>query len=168
MKTDFRNNSSRWSLKNQDLVNFFLSGITFVVCMTIGILFTTHSISLPHTISILDLFLILLATFRLTQYFVYDKSAQFFRDLFVDGPHKIPPPYGIRRSLYDLLSCPWCTGMWVALCVVFIYFLIPSAWIIILIFAMAGAGTFLQLLANLLGWSSEHTEEKVKKETGNK
>ena len=65
------------------------------------------------------------------------------------------PKSGPRRTLADLLSCPWCFGIWAAATVVFFYELTPYAYYPILMLAIAGAGTFLQLAANMVGWKAE-------------
>lgn len=122
---------------------------------------------LPTSIGLFDLTLIILATFRLTRLFVYDTIMQFVRDWFLDKEeregsrgewvvvrHK--PAGGAKRTMADLMGCPWCFGMQAAILVVFLYYLTPLAWIVILMLAVAGVATFIQLLANLIGWSAEH------------
>ena len=129
--------------------------------------------SLPKDIPLYDLILIILATFRLTRLFVYDKIAQFFRDWFLvktvfPGENdelvivRRTPVYGPRRTISELLACPWCIGIWMALIVTFFYFYTTFAWFIILLLAIAGSATFLQLLSNMIGWKAEWLKQKVK------
>ncbi|MDP3958218.1 MAG: DUF1360 domain-containing protein, partial [bacterium] len=139
----------------------------------------------PGGIPLLDFFLIVLAIFRLIRLFSYDKITQFLRDFLYDfeelpagraigagGPGdrgegvrvKQKPLRGIRRTILELLDCPWCTGVWIALFVVFFYFYTPYFWFPLLILAVSGVATFLQLTANMIGW----TGERLKRETEQK
>ena len=52
-------------------------------------------------------------------------------------------------------------GIWAGATVAFFYFLTPYAWWPILVLAIAGVGTFLQLSANLIGWKAEHLKHQV-------
>jgi hypothetical protein len=92
-----------------------------------------------NRIPLFDFFILAMATFRLIRIFVYDTVTGFIRRYlseFSKGP---------RKTASDLLSCPWCTGIWAALVVVFLYFAVPFSWIFLLLLALAGTGTFIQL-----------------------
>lgn len=97
-----------------------------------------------------DFVLMTLAIFRLVRLFTYDNIMAFVRDSFAGTD-----PLSLRGSLGTLINCPWCTGLWFSLVVVFFYFLTPAAWYGILILALAAVASFLQLLSNLIGWSAE-------------
>jgi hypothetical protein len=119
-------------------------------------------------ISVFDLTLISLATFRLTRLFVYDHITTFLRDFFsdkritADGSSTFEKPQaGVRRTLADLFGCPWCFGTWAALIVTFFYFLTPYAWFPIAVLAVAGIGSLIQLVANLIGHSAELKKAQV-------
>ena len=121
--------------------------------------------ALPTSISLFDALLILLAIFRLTRLVVYDKILRFLRELFVhkqvvhteQGEMVKLTPYqrGIRRTISELLACPWCTGVWFALPIVYGYFMYSWSWYLIFMFAVAGLATLVQLIANLIGWQAE-------------
>jgi hypothetical protein len=119
------------------------------------------------TLSVVDYVLMTLATFRLVRLFLYDKITAFFREQFYDvvesksGITLEKPARGPRRTLADLLSCPWCFGMWAAGTVTFFYLLTPYAFYIVLMLAIGAVGSFLQLLANLIGWKAEQTKADV-------
>ena len=126
---------------------------------------------LPKSIPTFDLVIIILAAFRLTRLFVYDIVMQFFRDWFLDKEEfedergaiqvrRFPPIKGPRRTLNDLLGCPWCFGMWAGLLVPLFYFLTPYAWFVILVMAISGVATLLMLFANLIGWNAEYKKNK--------
>lgn len=96
------------------------------------------------------------ATFRMTRLLVADHITQWMRDLCMESVAvKDPltgavfvrcekPVKGLRRLISDLLGCPWCVGVWMAFVAVILYYLAaieftPFAWIIIIVFAIAGA-----------------------------
>ena len=114
-----------------------------------------------------DIILMALATHRLTRLFVYDAIMKWFREQFYDAKvhrggkvtlHK--PAYGPRRTISDLLGCPWCFGVWSAAMVSFFYLLTPYAYFPVLLLALASVGTMLQLFSNLIG----HRAEQLKRQ----
>ncbi|MEX0651960.1 MAG: DUF1360 domain-containing protein [Candidatus Paceibacterota bacterium] len=126
----------------------------------------------PYEIAIFDFVLIILAVFRLSRLFVYDKITQFIRDwflrkeVFVGDAGEVTVirqdfASGPLRTIHDLLSCPWCFGVWSGLVVTFAYFMTPLAWFPILVLAVSGVGTFLQLFSNMVGWRAEQLKQKV-------
>jgi len=146
----------------QNAWNFFFIVVYLVIF--VAMLFALFRVNgeLPRAIGLFDLVLIMLATFRLIRFFVYDKVMRWFRDIFA-GSHKGP-----SKTCYDLLKCTWCLGLWAATFVVFFYFLIPEiAWFVILVLAIAGVASFVQLVSNLVGWSAENRKivtEKISQE----
>ena len=119
-----------------------------------------------------DALLMALATFRITRLIVYDKITRWFRELFADvhtyqkdGTTWVEVRLhgsGFRHTIYDLLSCPWCIGIWAALIVVFCYFVFTWAWSVIFFLALAGAGSLVQLWANSIGWRAENLKLDAK------
>lgn len=118
------------------------------------------------SVTLFDAIMMTFAAFRITRLVVYDKITRWFRELFVskrdverDGKQWVeivPLERGFRHTIYDLLQCPWCIGIWSALVVVFCYFIFDWAWSVIFFLALAGASTLLQLLANSFGWKAEN------------
>jgi len=112
-------------------------------------------------LTMLDLAIITLASFRLTRMFVYDSMTRFLREQFLDAKvvrnkvTLVKPLVGPRRTLSELISCPWCFGVWATTMVVFFYMLTPYAYFPILILALASVATLLQLFANMIGWKAE-------------
>jgi hypothetical protein len=47
--------------------------------------------------------------------------------------------------------------------VVFFYFLTPLAWLPIFILAVSGVASFLQLVANMVGWTAENGKIQASK-----
>jgi len=146
----------------------FVFGVFFLGFLFMGIIILEGEAYKPFaTLTALDYVLMSLATFRLVRLFVYDKITAFFREQFYDvtegrnGATLIKPVHGPRRTLADLLSCPWCFGMWAAGTVTFFYLLTPYAFYIVLMLAIGAVGSFLQLLANLIGWKTEQIKADV-------
>ena len=149
---------------NQNFWHVILSGffVALVVC-EMAIL-QVHAYRSFATIDLFDMTLITLATWRLIRLFVYDKIMSFFRDLFYNVDETgvlIKPKRGFRRAVIDLLTCPWCFGVWATTMVVFFYFLSPFAFYPIFILAISVIATTLQIIVNAIGW----TAEKKKRET---
>ena len=111
-------------------------------------------------------FLILgLATFRLTRLVVNDTITAFFREQFYDvvetktKRYLEKPSSGPRRTIAELLACPWCIGMWASATILFFYHLTLYAWFPIVFLAIAGLGALFQLLANMIGWKAEQMKQ---------
>ncbi len=153
--------NQRFRRENQDFINFIISSVAYISLVIILISILNSKGTLPNRISVFDFVLILFATLRLTELFVYDKVMQFFRDIEEIEIKKTPTKYGLRRTVHDLLGCPWCTSIWTATIITFLYFLIPEIWILILILAVSGGATMIQLATNMIGWTSEKTEQEV-------
>ncbi len=140
----------------------FVFGIFFIVFVAMAtIILDTESIRAYDTLTLTDFALMALATFRLTRLFVYDKITAFFREQFFDVVETrdeltlVKVERGPRRTLGDLLTCPWCFGMWAGGTVSFFYLLTPYAFYPVLLLALGALGTLFQLLANMIGWKAE-------------
>lgn len=142
----------------------------FFIAVAVGMIWSLHTSlgKLPTSIPFFDLVLIVLATFRLTRLFVYDKITLFLRDMFqhteeeytqegVTYTKKVERTGGPLRVAYELLVCPWCFSIWAALFVTYAYFLRTGLfWLPILILAISGIATAVQILVNWIGWSAEN------------
>jgi len=141
---------------------FFLCLIFMGAVIIESIGYKTYS-----TLTLTDFVLITLATFRIIRLVVYDKIFAFFREQFYDATEYkgkvvlVKPESGPRRTLADLLSCPWCFGVWASATVSFLYLLTPYAFFPTLLLALSSVATFLQLLANLVGWKAEQLKNEV-------
>ncbi len=141
----------------------------FFVCLVFmaAVILDSESYKPYAELTVLDLTLITLASFRVIRMVVYDKIFAFFREQFYDATETkgkillVKPATGPRRTLADLLSCPWCFGVWACFMVTFFYLLTPYAFFPVLFIALSAVATFLQLLANLIGWKAEQTKNEV-------
>jgi hypothetical protein len=154
-------------ISDQYFWNFVFSMFFLVLVIMASIILETESRVRPVDLTFTDFALMSLATWRLTRLFVYDAITKFFREQFWDvvkagkGWALEKPKTGPRRTMADLLSCPWCFGMWAAAVVIFCYLVTPYAIYPILLLAISAVGTFLQLLSNLVGNQAEIIKNKI-------
>lgn len=143
---------------------FYIGLLTMAI-----IILDTEAYKTYADLTLFDLALITLASFRVTRLFVYDSMTRFLREQFYDTKAVrnkvtlVKPTVGPRRTLADLIGCPWCFGIWATTCVVFFYLLTPHAYLPILILAIAGVVSVLQLFANALGWKAEQLKNDAEK-----
>lgn len=147
----------------------FVFSVFFIILVVMGAIILETESRIPLTeLALVDYVLITLASWRLTRLFVYDNITKFFREQFWDvkkvgkGYQLEKPKTGPRRTLADLLDCPWCFGVWATAMVTFCYLITAYAIFPVTLLALAGVATFLQLLANLVG----NQAEKLKRENG--
>lgn len=143
----------------------FVFAVFFAVLVVMGVIILDgEAYKTPGELTLFDITLITLATWRIIRLFVYDAITKFFREQFWDAK-KVrgslileKPATGPRRTLADLLSCPWCFGAWAAAFTTFFYLLTPWAFYTVLFLAVAAVATFLQLLSNLIGHKAEQAK----------
>ncbi len=136
--------------------------VFFLLLVVMGSIILETESRIPLTeLSTVDYVLITLATWRLTRLFLYDAITKFFREQFWDlakvgkGYELEKPKFGPRRTLADLLSCPWCFGTWAAATVIFFYLLTPYAIFPVMILALSAVASLMQITANLIGHKAE-------------
>ena len=106
----------------------------------------------PATLGALDVTLLGLAVFRTIHLLTYDKIFDMVRAAFMDleGTRLKNAERGWRRLVCEFLQCIWCTGMWSAVIVATIYFLGSWGRFAVLVLAIAGLGSLLQLVSKAL------------------
>ncbi len=133
-----------------------LFGLLFATLVLKGSwVLTSGGTSVP-VVSMFDLMLITLATFRMVRLVSYDVITKFIRDA-VSGASEDT----FLGTISKLLNCPWCTGLWFAFFVTFAYLVTPLAFPIIIILAVAGVASFFQILSNMVGWHAEAKKREV-------
>ncbi len=113
-------------------------------------------------ISWLEFVILSLASFRLTRLIVFDKITEFLRAPFFEeeievGPdgeeeiYYVPKKGLITNFLGELLSCYWCTGIWVTLILCLFYLMWPVlATPFILVLAVAGCAALIEVMVQRL------------------
>lgn len=101
-------------------------------------------------LSMFDIFIMALATFRIIRLVTFDKVFSFARVIFMDtlpDGTEVKPSHGFRRAIAELMECMWCTGVWAALFVLVLYMLTPIGRFGALILAIAALGSFFQVVS---------------------
>jgi hypothetical protein len=105
-------------------------------------------------VGLLDLALLGLATFRLIHLISYDRVLDFARVAVMDseGSRLKAADRGWRRVVCELMECLWCAGLWSALVVVTAYALGNWGRLGILLLAVAGLGSLLQVISKAVAF----------------
>ena len=134
----------------------FLASIFFVVCIIIlGYFLEKEHINIED-IKLLDLFLIMVSTYRLTRIMVFDKIFKIFRD-FIKSRSRLY----LFNVLREIITCPWCAGVWAALMIVAMYYFMPYGILVIYLLAISGVASFFVVFVNNIGLSTEKRQHKV-------
>ena len=146
---------------------------TFFFVYVGGLLFyiLLDNYKLPTYITFADGLVLTLAVFRMIRVFVYDNIFLFLREFFMDkhvitlrGQEYVSFVLSVspmKITLHKLILCPWCMGIWIAMCSVFVFYYWPASYILFVILAIAGTASLIQLVANSIGWHAEHTKLKT-------
>ena len=105
-------------------------------------------------LSVFDITIMSLATFRIIRLITFDKIFSFARVMFMDtlpDGTEVKPAGGFRRAAAELMECFWCTGVWVGLFVLVLYMLTPIGRFGALILAIAALGSFFQVVSRRVG-----------------
>lgn len=135
---------------------YFWSWVAFLfflaMCAVCAVLVWRCGTLDPAALGFLDLALLGLAAFRVIHLLTYDKIFEMVRAAFMDrrGGRLKAAERGWRRLVCEFLQCIWCTGMWSALIVVTIYFLGTFGRFAVILLAVAGLGTLLQVVSKAL------------------
>ena len=146
-----------------------LASIFFAfLCLCMYVIFITHQ---PENfgVSIFDILILAFANFRLIRLFIYDNMTLFIREMFMDlkvtdGKYEfVSSKNSFKLTMYKLMTCPWCFGVWSAFISSFVYFMHPELKIVFVILAISAIASFFMLLTNLIGWHAEHKKITVEK-----
>ena len=111
-----------------------------------------------EVLNIFSFLLIGLASFRLTRLIVYDQITEFLRIPFLQEQieydengeevvYLIPKEKGLFHFIGELISCHWCTGIWVSTFLIVLYLFFPVVGeILILILSVAAVGSIVEIL----------------------
>jgi len=129
---------------NQNAWNFASLFVYFILLIVVAVLIEEKGIDITGT-SAKDLLFIILATYRLTRIVVFEKIFKFFRDFVKSGNR-----YAFLNTLRFIITCPWCMGVWMALIVVLLFFVVPYGKIIVYIIGVSGVASFIVMIANYM------------------
>ena len=126
--------------------------IFFLVLFVMGLIILDTEAHKSYTsLTVLDIIILTLASFRVMHLCMYEPMTKFIREQFYDAKvtkaGKVTlytPERGPRRTLVDLMTCPWCFGIWSTSIVIFFYLLTPLAYLPILVLAVSVGATYIQ------------------------
>ena len=137
--------------------NIFFT-LLFALLVGAGFFYLGMLERIPVWISVFDFILLALASMRLVRLVAYDSITTFVREG-LEGHAK----HSFMGTLYTLMTCPWCLGLWSGFMVSFFYFLTPYAWFFIVGLAVAAVASVLQIFVNWIGWNAERAKQEVQK-----
>lgn len=140
----------------------FVFAVFFIILVTLGAIILETESRIPLVdLSLVDYVLIVLASWRLTRLFVYDIVTKFIREQFWDlvkvgrGHQLEKPKIGPRRTIADLLDCPWCFGVWASAIMIFFYLITPYAVFPVMLLALSAVASFLTNISRLVSLKIE-------------
>ncbi len=135
-----------------------LFSVFFLALVAYALIWLTATGQLVLFMPVFHLALLSLATFRLIRLFTYDHITAWLRDWLSAKDEGT-----FLGTAGRLLTCPWCTGVWFAFLAYLAYATAPLIAIpVALILSISAIASFLQLLANLVGWSAEVKKREAK------
>lgn len=124
-------------------------------------------------LTVYDILILIFANFRLIRLFIYDNMTLFVREWFMDlkilddNDSKkyvfVESKNSFKLTMYKLMTCPWCFGVWSSFISAFVYFTFPSLKVIFIVLSISAVASFLMLLTNLIGWHAEAKKGEVSK-----
>ena len=145
------------TLLNDKVWNFLFSVIFFSLSILAWRFVEKINIYLSE-IKVFDLFIIALATYRLTRLLIYDEIFYFIKDYI----RKFKEEQGFVKSAYVLFNCPWCVGVWAALITLITYILFPFGKFLIVVLAISALSSFFHLIITWLGWLIDEKKSFLK------
>ena len=132
--------------------NFIATVLYAVFVVILGFVLKEKEI-LIDDITFWDVFLLSLATYRLTRILVFDKIFKLVRD-FIKSRSRLY----LFQVIKEIITCPWCAGVWVAMIIVILYYLVPFGNIFIYLLVISGIGSFFVVVVNYIGLSTEEKQ----------
>ncbi len=139
--------------------NFWVT-VFFITCLVgLGLLLERNGTT-REDFTVGNITLMVLATYRLTRILVFDKIFKLFRDFF-----RTHQRLYVFYVIKEIITCPWCAGVWVALIIVAMYFLVPFGELFIILLSISGIASFIVILVNYVGLSTEEKQFDMKEKT---
>jgi len=103
-----------------------------------------------YQISAVDAIVLVLATYRISRMIVYEKIFSLVRYFISKNSGK-----ALFASVNNLITCPWCTAVWIALFLFDIYWLVPYGDYFIYIMSISALATPLVMISNALTFRND-------------
>ncbi len=143
-------------ITDQYFWNFWLLVLFGVLLVMATIILETESRIPLSELSLFDLTIIVLASWRLMRFVSSDGTTKFFREQFYDLKKTVrtltleKPVAGPRRTILDIILCPWSFGLGSTALVTFFYLLTTYAIVPVMLLALSGVVALFELVARLL------------------
>ena len=111
-------------------------------------------------LSFVSIVVVVLSSVRLTRFIVKDIV---FNPVHSMLEKNINSFYELPKVLLSIIKCPWCTGLWTILAVIFLYTFSPFTAFLVIVLAIATMVMFIYLLITWLGWSAEKNKIESEK-----
>jgi len=128
----------------------FLSTFVFLIALSISIFLLQQNGFKIDIITILDLIIITLATFRVIRMLMYEKIFGIIRYFINSRGEKL-----FFNSVGNLVKCPWCTGVWAALFIFDLHYLLPYGIYLNYLLAISGVASVMVVAVNNLNYKSD-------------
>jgi len=152
-------NSNEKSAKQGKTWNFWAALFFLVLLAGLGFSLESKGITTAD-FSAGNLTLMVLATYRLTRILVFDKIFKLFRDFFINHQRLY-----VFFVIKEIITCPWCAGVWVTLVIIGMYFLVPFGQLFVILLAISGVASFIVIIVNYVGLSTEEKQFDMKEKT---
>jgi len=143
----------------------FILGMFFLSLTIMGAIILETELRIPwQDLTVFDIALITLATWRLTRLITLDHHTKWFREQFWDikkvgkGYTLEKPKHGARRAFADMFDSPWRSSLLVAGLVVFFFQITTYTYYVLFLVAVSGVASLLQLVADRLATPAERGE----------
>jgi hypothetical protein len=138
----------------------FWATLFFILCLT-GLGFALERKGITRKdFTLGNIALMVLATYRLTRILVFDKIFKLFRDFF-----RTHQQHYVFYVIKEIITCPWCAGVWVALIIVTIFFLVPFGQLFVILLTISGIASFIVIVVNYVGLSTEEKQFDMREKT---
>jgi len=130
--------------------------VVFIVLCALSTVLISRYGSDVTDLEFFDLAVLGLGTLRLIHLLTYDKIFEFVRAYVIEGQRARQKKAlsGWRQFVYEFLECIWCTGMWSGVFAVTIYLLGSWGRIAVIVLAVAGLGSLLQVISKAIADSA--------------
>jgi hypothetical protein len=132
--------------------NFWSAFVFFALVVLVGYLLDRQGIRIER-IGIRDALVIILASFRMTRIIVFEKIFKYLRDVLRRGEDLL-----VVGTLSNIITCPWCSGVWVTLIIIVFYYLVPYGMLLCYVLALSGVVSLVILYSNMVQMRAERKQ----------
>lgn len=132
--------------------NFWSAFVFFGAVVLVGYLLRKKGVDIED-MTFKEAVLIILASYRLTRILVFEKIFKYFRDVLKKGEDLY-----LVGTVSSIITCPWCSGVWVTLIIIVFYYLVPYGVLLCYVLALAGIASLVILYSNMLHMKTDRKQ----------